>query len=31
LMRFAEKGNTNTVIVPAGMNVAPLIQVGPGK
>lgn len=29
LMKFAEKGNTNTVIVPAGMNVAPLIQTGP--
>lgn len=31
LMKFAEKGNTNTVIVPAGMNIAPLIQAGPGK
>lgn len=28
LMEFAEKGNTNTVIVPAGMNVAPLINTG---
>jgi regulator of protease activity HflC (stomatin/prohibitin superfamily) len=29
LLRFAEKGNTNTVIVPSGMSVAPLINTGP--
>jgi regulator of protease activity HflC (stomatin/prohibitin superfamily) len=28
LMKFAEKGNTNTVIVPAGMSVTPLINTG---
>ncbi|MGZ8224917.1 MAG: SPFH domain-containing protein [Methylobacter sp.] len=28
LMKFAENGNTNTVIVPAGMSVAPLINTG---
>ena len=29
LIKFAEKGNTNTVVVPAGMSIAPLINVGP--
>jgi len=29
LLRFADKGNTNTVIVPSGMSVAPLINTGP--
>jgi len=29
LLRFAERGNTNTVIVPSGMSVAPLINTGP--
>ncbi len=28
LLRFADKGNTNTVIVPSGMSVAPLINAG---
>jgi regulator of protease activity HflC (stomatin/prohibitin superfamily) len=31
LLRFAEKGNTNTVIVPSGMSVAPLISTGPAQ
>jgi regulator of protease activity HflC (stomatin/prohibitin superfamily) len=31
LLKFAEKGNTNTVVVPAGMNMAPLISVPSGK
>jgi regulator of protease activity HflC (stomatin/prohibitin superfamily) len=31
LLRFAEKGNTNTVVVPAGMSMAPLISVPSGK
>lgn len=30
LLKFAEKGNTNTVVIPAGMSTAPLISV-PGK
>jgi regulator of protease activity HflC (stomatin/prohibitin superfamily) len=29
LIKFAEKGNTNTVVVPAGMSIAPLINAGP--
>lgn len=29
LIKFAEKGNTNTVVVPAGMNIAPMMNVGP--
>jgi regulator of protease activity HflC (stomatin/prohibitin superfamily) len=29
LLRFADKGNTNTVIVPSGMSVAPLINTAP--
>lgn len=28
LLKFAEKGNTNTVVVPAGMGVTPLINTG---
>jgi len=28
LIKFAEKGNTNTVVVPAGTNLAPLINIG---
>jgi len=31
MLRFAEKGNTNTVIVPSGMSVAPLINAGPAQ
>jgi regulator of protease activity HflC (stomatin/prohibitin superfamily) len=31
LLKFAESGNTSTVIVPAGMSVAPLINTGPGS
>lgn len=31
LQKFAENGNTHTVVVPAGMNVAPLINTGTGK
>ncbi|MEO6079037.1 MAG: SPFH domain-containing protein [Steroidobacteraceae bacterium] len=31
LLRFAESGNTSTVIVPAGMSVAPLINVNQGN
>jgi regulator of protease activity HflC (stomatin/prohibitin superfamily) len=31
LLKFAEKGNTNTVVVPAGMSMAPLIGVPSGK
>ncbi len=30
LLKFAESGNTSTVIVPAGMSVAPLINTGQG-
>ena len=29
LIKFAEKGNTNTVVVPAGMSITPLINAGP--
>jgi regulator of protease activity HflC (stomatin/prohibitin superfamily) len=31
LLKFAEKGNTNTVVVPAGMSTSPLISVPAGK
>ncbi|MFM1887345.1 MAG: hypothetical protein RL026_2502 [Pseudomonadota bacterium] len=31
LLKFAESGNTSTVIVPAGMSVAPLINTGGGQ
>jgi regulator of protease activity HflC (stomatin/prohibitin superfamily) len=31
LLRFADKGNTNTVIVPSGMSVAPLTNTGPAQ
>ncbi|MBU0594250.1 MAG: hypothetical protein KKH74_11010 [Gammaproteobacteria bacterium] len=31
LLKFAEKGNTNTVVVPANMNVAPLIGIPAAK
>ena len=31
LLKFAESGNTSTVIVPAGMSVAPLINTGQGS
>jgi regulator of protease activity HflC (stomatin/prohibitin superfamily) len=31
LLKFAESGNTSTVIVPAGMSVAPLINTGSGN
>lgn len=31
LLKFAEKGNTNTVVVPASMNVAPLISIPAAK
>lgn len=31
LLKFAEKGNTNTVVVPASMNVAPLIGIPGAK
>jgi regulator of protease activity HflC (stomatin/prohibitin superfamily) len=29
LLKFAEKGNTNTVVIPAGTNIAPMLNVGP--
>jgi len=29
LLRFADKGNTNTVVVPANMSISPLINTGP--
>jgi hypothetical protein len=28
LQKFAEKGGTNTVVIPANMQTAPLIQIG---
>lgn len=31
LMKFAEKGGTSTVVIPANMNSAPLISIGAGK
>lgn len=32
LLKFAEKGNTNTVVIPAGTSIAPMLNVGqPGK
>ncbi len=29
LLKFAEKGNTNTVVIPAGTSIAPMLNVGP--
>jgi regulator of protease activity HflC (stomatin/prohibitin superfamily) len=29
LLKFAEKGNTNTVVVPAGMSITPLVNTSP--
>jgi hypothetical protein len=29
LMKFAEKGSSHTVVIPAGTNIAPLINTGP--
>lgn len=29
LLKFAEKGNTNTVVIPAGTQIAPMLNVGP--
>lgn len=31
LLKFAEKGNTNTVVVPANMSISPLINANPGQ
>jgi regulator of protease activity HflC (stomatin/prohibitin superfamily) len=31
LQKFAEKGGTNTVVIPANMQTAPMIQIGAGK
>jgi hypothetical protein len=28
LLKFAEKGNSNTVVIPSGMSVTPLINTG---
>ena len=29
LLKFAETGNTNTVVIPAGTSIAPMLNVGP--
>jgi regulator of protease activity HflC (stomatin/prohibitin superfamily) len=31
LLKFAESGNSSTVVVPAGMTVTPLLNISPGK